>query len=218
MNKRYFIVSLLISITAFHLACTAQPITAATPARTATAAAAPATATKNADSDPLAFNRLHKPSNKRNLPPPEDGIHDPSNDGTHALLAPLSVFPSLPNANTGNRVDWVQALDAGTIKPRADRADPVEEMIVMDMNVVREVKGSMPNVVYPHKQHTEWLDCSNCHPGIFIPLKGANAMSMAAIMLGDKCGVCHGKVAFSISECRKCHSQNKEFNPTPVVK
>ena len=66
----------------------------------------------------------------------------------------------------------------------------------MDMNIVREVKGSMPDVVYPHKQHTEWLDCSNCHPAIFVPQKGANQISMAAILLGEKCGVCHGKVAF----------------------
>ncbi len=218
MNKRYFIVSLLIGITTFHMACTAQPITPARPAP----AAAPATAAKSPDSDPLAFHRLHKPSGKRNRPPAEDGIHDPANDGTHALLAPLSVFPSLPKANSGNRIDWVQALAAGTIKPRADQADATEEIVVMDLNIVREVKGSMPDVVYTHKQHTEWLDCSNCHPGIFVPLKGANQMSMAAIMLGQQCGVCHGKVAFSISECRKCHSrskesQSKELNPAAAA-
>jgi c(7)-type cytochrome triheme protein len=81
----------------------------------------------------------------------------------------------------------------------------------MDLNIVREVKGSMPDVVYPHKQHTEWLDCSNCHPAIFIPQKGANAISMAAILMGEKCGVCHGKVAFPVSECRLCHSKKKDI-------
>jgi c(7)-type cytochrome triheme protein len=79
----------------------------------------------------------------------------------------------------------------------------------MDLNIVREVKGSMPDVVYPHKQHTEWLDCSNCHPSIFVPQKGANQISMASILLGQKCGVCHGKVAFPVSECRLCHSRKK---------
>ena len=81
---------------------------------------------------------------------------------------------------------------------------------MLDFNIVREVKGSMPDVVYPHKQHTEWLDCSNCHPAIFIPQKGANQISMAAILLGEKCGVCHGKVAFPVSECRLCHSKKKD--------
>jgi c(7)-type cytochrome triheme protein len=79
----------------------------------------------------------------------------------------------------------------------------------MDLNIVREVKGSMPDVVFPHKPHTEWLDCSSCHPAIFIPQKGANQISMASIMLGQKCGVCHGRVAFPISECRLCHARQK---------
>jgi hypothetical protein len=34
---------------------------------------------------------------------------------------------------------------------------------------------------------------------------------MAAILLGEKCGVCHGKVAFPVSECRLCHSKKKEM-------
>jgi len=70
-------------------------------------------------------------------------------------------------------------------------------------------------VVYPHKQHTELLDCSNCHPAIFIPQKGANQISMAAILLGEKCGVCHGKVAFPVSECRLCHSKKKDVTALP---
>jgi c(7)-type cytochrome triheme protein len=104
----------------------------------------------------------------------------------------------------------VAALNEQKIRPRFDRLDPTAEAIVMDLNIVREVKGSMPNVVYPHKQHTQWLDCSNCHPAIFVPQKGANQISMAMILLGQKCGVCHGKVAFPVSECRRCHSQKKD--------
>jgi c(7)-type cytochrome triheme protein len=160
--------------------------------------------------DVNAFNRLLRPMGQRNLPPPQDGIHDPANDGTLALQPPLSAFDKLPRSNSGNRVNWVAALGEKKIQPRWDKADPKAEPVVMDLNIVREVKGSMPDVVYPHKQHTEWLDCSNCHPAIFIPQKGANQISMAAIMLGQKCGVCHGKVAFPVSECRLCHSKKKD--------
>jgi hypothetical protein len=32
---------------------------------------------------------------------------------------------------------------------------------------------------------------------------------MASILLGEDCGVCHGKVAFPIADCRKCHSRKK---------
>ena len=178
---------------------------AAPAAATAPVAAAPATPASGVNT----FNRLMKPELKGNLPPPEDGAHDPVNDGTHSLQPPLTAFSTLSKSNTGNRVDWVKSLDEQSIKPRSDRNDPSVAPMVMDMNIVREVKGSMPDVVYPHKQHTQWLDCSNCHPAIFIPQKGANQISMASILLGQKCGVCHGKVAFPVSECRRCHSKSK---------
>jgi c(7)-type cytochrome triheme protein len=155
------------------------------------------------------FNRLMRPPAQRNLPPTEDGIHDPANDGTQSLLAPRSAFETFARNNDGNRVDWVKTLNEGKITPRFDRNDPNAQPLVMDLNIVREVKGSMPDVVYPHKQHTQWLDCSNCHPAIFVPQKGANQISMAAILLGQKCGVCHGKVAFPVSDCRRCHSKPK---------
>lgn len=160
--------------------------------------------------DPNQFNRLLAPPSKRNPPPAQDGIHDPDGPGAALLQTPKSAFDKLPNSTSGNYVDWVKALDEKTIEPRYDRKDPEVMPIVMDLNIVREVKGSMPDVVYPHKQHTEWLDCSNCHPAIFIPQKGANNISMASILLGEKCGVCHGKVAFPVSECRRCHSQPKQ--------
>lgn len=198
----------------------AAPVVAAAPAATAPAATADYVAPSSADVN--SFNRLLKPVSKRNLPPPEDGIHDPANDGTHALQPPLTAFGTLPKSMSGNRINWVEALGQKKINPRYDRNDPKAEPIVMDLNIVREVKGSMPDVVYPHKQHTEWLDCSNCHPAIFVPQKGANAISMAAILLGEKCGVCHGKVAFPVSECRNCHSKKKDMakaaTPTAAVK
>jgi len=170
------------------------------------AATAPARA---AGPEVNAFNRLHKPA-QRNLPPAEDGIHDPDNDGTVSLQHPHEAFQSLPRANAGNRVNWVASILDKKIQPRASKDDPKAEPVLMDLDIVREVKGSMPDVVYPHQAHTEWLDCSNCHPAIFVPEKGANSMSMASILLGQQCGVCHGKVAFPVSECRLCHSRPKQ--------
>ena len=165
--------------------------------------------------DVNAFNRLLRPAGKRHAPPAEDGIHDPANDGTHALQPPLQAYAGMPRSNVGARIDWVAALAGKKIAPRWDRSDANAEPVAMDLNIVREVKGSMPDVVYPHKQHTEWLDCSNCHPALFVPQKGANQISMASILLGQACGVCHGKVAFPVSECRLCHSKKKD--PAPAA-
>ena len=185
---------------------TATPVAAASPT-------APASGTSV-----NTFNRLMRPAAAGNLPPAEDGAHDPANDGTHSLQPPMTAFGTLSKSTAGNRVDWVKSLNDEKITPRSDRNDPNAKPMVMDMNIVREVKGSMPDVVYPHKQHTQWLDCSNCHPAIFIPQKGANQISMASILLGQKCGVCHGKVAFPVSECRRCHSKSKLATTSTDVK
>ncbi len=155
------------------------------------------------------FNRLMLPAAQSNLPPAQDGIHDAAVDGTAVLMAPKDGFAGMPPLLSGNRVNWVKALKDGKIAPRYERADATAEAVTMDLDIVREVKGRMPDVVFPHQQHTEWLDCANCHPAIFEPAKGANQMSMAAILLGQSCGVCHGKVAFPVSECRLCHSKPK---------
>lgn len=182
------------------------PAPAARPARTTAVAAEPR---PSPSAEVNAFNRLLKPPSRFNRPAAESGIHDPANDMTAQMQPPAQAFQALPRSGAGNHVDWVKALDSKAITPRWDRNDPTVPPIVMDLNIVRQVKGSMPDVVYPHKQHTEWLDCSNCHPAIFKPQKGANQISMASILLGQQCGVCHGKVAFPVSECRLCHSSKK---------
>jgi c(7)-type cytochrome triheme protein len=170
-------------------------------------------------SDANTFNRNLKKPKSINPPPPEDGVHDPENEATYSLQPPKEAFQGLPKTDFGNHVDWVKAIEGGDIKPRWDRKDPNEEPFVMDLDIVRPVKASMPDVVFPHKQHTEWLFCSNCHPAIFIPQKGANQINMSAILLGQKCGVCHGKVSFPISTktCKKCHSKPKPADWKPPL-
>lgn len=174
-------------------------------------------AAKGAVSTANTFNRLLKKDKERNAPPPEDGIHDPGNDGTHVLQPPLIAYDGLPTTEFGNYVDWVKSLNDGLLQPRYDRFDPTVEPLVMDLDIVREVKASMPDVVFPHKPHTQWLHCSNCHPKIFIPQRNANVINMSAILLGQKCGVCHGKVSFPITtkSCTKCHSKPKPADWKP---
>jgi c(7)-type cytochrome triheme protein len=170
-------------------------------------------------SDANTFNRNLKKAKGKNLPPTEDGIHDPANEATHVLQSPKEAFKGLPETRFGNYIDWVKAIDEGKLKPRWDRVDPNAEPFVMDLDIVRPVKASVPDVVFPHRQHTEWLYCSNCHPAIFIPQKGANQINMSAILLGQKCGVCHGKVSFPITTltCKKCHSKPKPADWKPPL-
>ncbi len=165
------------------------------------------------------FNRLLKKVKDPNAAPPEDGIHDTANEGTFALQPPKVAYEGMPTTDFGNHIDWVQSIQKGHINPRYDRQDPNVEPLVMDLDIVRPVKASVPDVVFPHKPHTQWLHCSNCHPKIFIPQQGANQINMSQIILGQKCGVCHGKVAFppTTKSCKKCHSKPKPKDWTPPL-
>ncbi len=139
----------------------------------------------------------------------EDGIHDPSNDTVKVLQQPFEAMGEFPRDDQGI-IDWVKVLDQGLIDPRAN-LDGTEEMFPVDFDIIFRNTASMPNVRFPHRQHTEWLTCANCHPAIFIPQKGANPVSMSAIIQGEYCGVCHGKVAFPPTmNCGRCHSVARE--------
>lgn len=119
------------------------------------------------------------------------------------------AFDFLPKTKMGY-VDWVAAIKQGAIKP-LDSLDPnAVTMQPLDFDIVFKVKvAGFPDAVYPHYPHTLWLDCRNCHPGIFLMRAGANPVTMDKILKGEFCGRCHGVVAFPISDCFRCHSRPK---------
>lgn len=156
--------------------------------------------------DPLSFYRLRE-SNLTGTGLAGDGLHDPAADLSE-LQPPAEVHGRLPKSKFGKNTDWVQTLRQGKIQPRADLAG-AKQQFVMDLDVRLPVAGTMNDVIYPHKAHTEWLACKNCHTEIFQMKKGANPITMTKIVQGQYCGVCHGKVAFPLNECARCHSAPK---------
>lgn len=162
-----------------------------------------------ATQDPNAFNRLFIPPKDRDTSLQNDGIHDPAAEGLKLLQQPKEAFKPLPTSSAGDNVNWVKAQEKGLIKPLYSLKKGDNKPMPMDLSIIMQVKGSMPDVRFPHKVHTTILDCSNCHDAIFKPKKGSNPMNMAEIMLGKKCGVCHGSVAFPVTECVRCHSVSK---------
>ena len=134
----------------------------------------------------------------------EDGVHDLDNDAMVVLQDPKIAMADFP-VDRRKQINWVQALERGFIKPRADLLGKTE-MLVMDMDIVMKNTQFMPNVRFPHYQHTKWLACSNCHPKIFIPQEHANPITMNKVLRGEYCGVCHDKVAFALFTCERCHS------------
>lgn len=139
------------------------------------------------------------------VPLAEDGIRDPTNPAIKSLQDPAEALADFPRDSKGI-LDWVKVLDQGLIDPRKGLHGE-EQMFPVDFDIIFKNTGSMPNVRFPHRQHTEWLTCANCHPLIFLPQKGGNPVNMAAIIEGRYCGVCHGKVAFPPTmNCGRCHS------------
>ena len=140
------------------------------------------------------------------LPLTKDGVHDPANPGIKLLQEPGEALSTLPPDAVGNRVRWVDALSRGLIAPRTNIL-PDTKINVLDQDVIMPRTGEMPMVRFPHRQHTEWLDCSNCHEKLFKSKAGATtAVNMFQILQGEYCGVCHGAVAFPLTECNRCHS------------
>ena len=74
------------------------------------------------------------------------------------------------------------------------------------LNRRSEAEGVRP-VIFPHWFHRIRFRCKVCHEDLGIVLRaGANRLSMQKILDGEQCGLCHGAVAFPLTECNRCHS------------
>lgn len=113
---------------------------------------------------------------------------------------------NLPSAAFGNKIDWDQAVKQGGIRPKLSLREPRQPM-EFGKDLLLEAEWAMiPPAKFSHQEHLKWLDCSNCHPDIFtIKKKTTKHFAMDYILAGRFCGFCHGKVAFPIDDCKRCH-------------
>lgn len=143
------------------------------------------------------------------------GLGDPNHPASASVRAGMGWHPralsasGLPLDRYG-LVDWAKLVREGKIKPRHSLDPNEEEMPPLPMDVLIIAKSDfVDDVIYPHEIHTYWLKCEVCHPKIFIPAKGENHMTMSGIAEGEWCGRCHGKVAFPLTDCTRCHVSPK---------
>jgi c(7)-type cytochrome triheme protein len=139
----------------------------------------------------------------------KDDLHDPQSPAVGVLQEPGEALGALgaqvPDA-VGNQVRWVQALDRGLIQPRTNIL-PETKVNLRTTEVLLVNTAHLGMVKFPHRPHTAWLDCSNCHGnGLFEEKAGATKIGMFRVLAGEKCGLCHGAVAFPLTECNRCHS------------
>lgn len=120
----------------------------------------------------------------------------------------LPAFLRLPLVRTdyGDKINWVASLSKRAVAPQnflktESREPSFDKELLLEAEWVK-----FPPAVFPHKAHTDWLACSNCHPEIFnIKKKTTQHFSMPLLMKGEFCGVCHLSVAFPMNDCKRCH-------------
>ena len=132
-------------------------------------------------------------------------FHDQSNPDLRHLQRYEDAVAHLPHDDNGFP-DWMRALRDGIITPRGSLAGE-EAPEILDLDIVMRNTKEMPWVRFPHRAHTLWLACANCHPRPFEPRAGATRIQMADIFRGQYCGMCHDRVAFvTFFSCARCHS------------
>ncbi len=77
---------------------------------------------------------------------------------------------------------------------------------VMDITFSARNGGT---IVFSHRKHLETHaindNCNICHGKIYAA-KGKRPVTMAEMDRGKSCGACHGRIAFPLSACGRCHA------------
>jgi c(7)-type cytochrome triheme protein len=101
--------------------------------------------------------------------------------------------------------DWTGAHAAGLLAPRSRPGQTDLEDLDLDVERVPKEGGEEMKAVFPHRPHTTLLSCDSCHPAPYQMEAGATPITMEQLEKGELCGACHGKVAFPVSACGRCH-------------
>ncbi|PLX97936.1 MAG: hypothetical protein C0622_12100 [Desulfuromonas sp.] len=142
---------------------------------------------------------------------------DPERQDYPPLAANL-IKAGLPATTYGDRIDWNAAVAAGAIHPLKELPDyPAGPGMPLPRHLQDEPlywTTAAPHIVvrFPHNEHLNWLDCSNCHPDLFsIKQTGTVAFDKQSNLYGEYCGVCHMTVAFPMDGCNRCHPTVKNY-------
>lgn len=122
----------------------------------------------------------------------------------------------LPTVKYGDNIDWVKALQQGAIAPQRSLYDDTQyPSMPLPDHLLQPLlwTTATPNLLvrFPHVEHVEWLDCSNCHPDLFsIKQTGTVEFDKESNLYGKFCGTCHMNVALPMNGCSRCHPRLKD--------
>jgi len=110
-----------------------------------------------------------------------------------------------PLDRLGN-IDWSAMAESGAYSPlkSIDNAsiEPPRKNTIYFEPKMTFIKG----VLFNHATHSSSNACAACHPGIFKDSLGSVTISMQDMSSGVTCGACHGRAAFKLADCNRCHT------------
>lgn len=112
------------------------------------------------------------------------------------------AFEMLPK-DYKKQADWSAALNQGLVRPRFGASTDPESARAFKYDFIIPAENPKNEGYFPHSSHVAWLSCQNCHISLY-PYK-RNPAKMRDMRNGASCGACHGKVAFSLRQCKRCH-------------
>ena len=115
-------------------------------------------------------------------------------------------------------IDWLQMKRDNAFTPIASLDKNYNEKTRDNQILFISKSNFVNNVLFNHRVHSDWIDCSTCHPAIFSDKLGENDMKMRDMSKGRYCGHCHGKVSFKFADCKRCHNQPKEAKVNALVR
>jgi c(7)-type cytochrome triheme protein len=133
-------------------------------------------------------------------------LHPADREGERPPIEAVATWEEalelLPKDEKG-KPDWAAAQREGIIMPRAfDPRDRGGDWFALDFYLASEKPKF--NAYFPHSSHVTVMGCDSCHPALF-PLRD-NEITMKTMRKGENCGACHGKVAFDLKSCKRCHT------------
>jgi len=135
-----------------------------------------------------------------------------------------SLESQLPKTNYGDGIDWNRAIKEKIIAPRKTlSSDSVANSMPLPVHLEQPLywTTTVPNIYvrFPHTEHIQWLNCSNCHPDLFsIKQTGTVEFNKESNLYGQFCGTCHMTVALPMNGCSRCHPQVKDRPGQRAVK
>jgi len=104
-------------------------------------------------------------------------------------------------------IDWMKLKENDVFTPVVSLDKDFTEETRDNKILFASQSGFVSDVIFDHKVHSDWINCSTCHPVLFKDELGGNKMKMTDMSKGLYCGHCHGKVSFTFADCLRCHKK-----------